>query len=32
MAIGYPADTPVNKFQANRIGLDELIIKPKKSR
>ena len=32
LAIGYPADTPVNKFQANRIGLDELIIKPKKSR
>ena len=32
MAIGYPADTPVNKFQANRIGLDELIIKPKRSR
>jgi len=32
MAIGYPTDTPVNKFQANRIGLDELIIKPKKSR
>lgn len=32
LAIGYPADTPVNKFQANRIGLEELIIKPKKSR
>jgi nitroreductase len=32
MAIGYPADTPVNKFQANRIGLDELVIKPKKLR
>ena len=32
LAIGYPADTPVNKFQANRIGLDELVIKPKKSR
>lgn len=29
LAIGYPADTPVNKFQAHRIGLDELIIKPK---
>ena len=32
LAIGYPADAPVNKFQANRIGLDELIVKPKKSR
>jgi nitroreductase len=31
LAIGYPADTPVNKFQAHRIGLDELIIKPKRS-
>jgi nitroreductase len=29
LAIGYPTDTPVNKFQAHRIGLDELIIKPK---
>jgi len=32
LAIGYPADTPVNKFQAHRIGLDELIIKPKNSK
>lgn len=31
LAIGYPADTPVNKFQAHRIGLDELIVKPKNS-
>jgi len=31
LAIGYPSDTPVNKFQAHRIGLDELIIKPKRS-
>jgi nitroreductase len=31
LAIGYPADTAVNKFQAHRIGLDELIIKPKRS-
>ena len=30
LAIGYPADTAVNKFQAHRIGLDELIIKPKR--
>lgn len=32
LAIGYPADAPVNKFQAHRIGLDELIIKPKNSK
>lgn len=32
LAIGYPADAPVNKFQAHRIGLDELVIKPKQSR
>lgn len=31
LAIGYPADTPVNKFQAHRIGLGELIVKPKNS-
>lgn len=29
IAIGYPSDAQVNKFQAHRIGLDELLI-PKK--
>ena len=30
MAIGYPSDSPVNSFKANRIGVEELLFKPKK--
>lgn len=29
IAIGYPSDSPVNAFQAHRIGLDELVVKPR---
>ena len=29
MAIGYPSDSPVNSFKANRIGVDEILFKPK---
>ncbi len=32
MAIGYPSDAPVNSFKAHRIGLDELLFKPKKQK
>lgn len=28
IAIGYPSDSPVNDFEAHRIGLDELIVRP----
>ncbi len=30
IAIGYPTDSPINKFGANRIGLDELLVKPRR--
>jgi nitroreductase len=30
MAVGYPSDSPVNSFKANRIGIDEVLFKPKK--
>ena len=30
IAIGYQSDSPINKFGANRIGLDELIVKPRR--
>ena len=30
IAIGYPSDSPVNDFGANRIGLDELIVRPRR--
>lgn len=30
LAIGYPSNSPVNQFQANRISTDEMIIRPKK--
>jgi nitroreductase len=30
IAIGYPSDSPINKFGANRIGLDELLVKPRR--
>lgn len=30
IAIGYPRDSPINKFGANRIGLDELIVRPRR--
>jgi nitroreductase len=30
IAIGYPSDSPINQFGANRIGLDELIVKPRR--
>jgi len=29
MAIGYPSNSPVNSFKANRIGVDEILFKPK---
>ena len=29
IAIGYPSDSPVNSFQANRIDVEELLLKPK---
>ena len=32
MAIGYPSDSPVNSFKANRIGVDEILFKPKKQK
>ena len=32
LAIGYPSDAPVNSFKAHRIGLDELLFKPKKQK
>ena len=30
MAIGYPSDSPVNSFKAHRIGVDEVLLKPRK--
>jgi len=30
LAIGYPSDAPVNSFQANRIDVSEMVVKPKK--
>lgn len=30
IALGYPSDSSVNQFKANRIDVDELIVKPKK--
>ena len=30
IAIGYPSDSPINNFGANRIGLDELLVKPRR--
>ena len=32
MAIGYPSEALVNSFEAHRIGLDELLFKPKKQK
>ena len=32
LAIGYPSDAPVNSFQANRIDVSEMVVKPKKSK
>jgi hypothetical protein len=32
LAIGYPSDSPVNQFQANRISADEMIVRPKKDK
>ena len=32
LAIGYPSDSPVNSFQANRIDVSEMAVKPKKSK
>ena len=28
IALGYPSDSPVNAFQAHRIGLDEIVAQP----
>ena len=30
IAIGYPSDSPINNFAAHRIGLDELLVKPRR--
>jgi nitroreductase len=30
IAVGYPSNSPVNNFGANRIGLDELLVKPRR--
>ena len=30
IALGYPSDSPVNQFQANRISLKEIIAEPRK--
>lgn len=30
IAVGYPSDSPVNSFKANRIGIEEILLKPKK--
>ena len=32
MAIGYPSNSPVNSFKANRIGVDAILFKPKKQK
>lgn len=32
MAIGYPSGSPVNSFEAHRIGVDEVLLKLKKRR
>ena len=32
LAIGYPSNSPVNSFQAHRINVSEMVIKPKKSK
>ena len=29
LAIGYPSDAPINSFQAHRINLEEILVKPK---
>jgi nitroreductase len=29
IAIGYPSDSPVNNFGANRIGVNELTVRPR---
>ncbi len=29
LAVGYPSNQPVNSFKANRLSVDELVIKPK---
>lgn len=31
IALGYPSDSTVNDFKANRIDVDELIVKPRKA-
>jgi nitroreductase len=30
IAIGYPSDSPANNFGANRIGVDELTVRPRR--
>jgi nitroreductase len=32
LAIGYPSNSPVNSFQAHRIDISEMIVKPKKDK
>jgi len=29
IALGYPSDSAVNDFKANRIGVEELTVKPR---
>ena len=29
IALGYPSDSPINDFKANRIGVEELTLKPR---
>jgi hypothetical protein len=29
IALGYPSDSPVNDFTANRIDISEIVAKPK---
>lgn len=30
VAIGYPSDSPANNYRANRIGVDELMVRPRR--
>ncbi|NCZ77353.1 MAG: nitroreductase, partial [Actinobacteria bacterium] len=32
LAIGYPSNSPVNSFQAHRIDVSEMVVKPKRSK
>jgi nitroreductase len=30
IALGYPSDSPINDFKANRIDVEELTLKPRR--